>query len=226
MSESDSYRNINDMYFVKSHKNDSESKNDVTAANEVEEEAVVEEQGPEIRLIKGTWSAKEEDLDFNTKCSAQIEAEYIKETKKRGITLDTFVIYNNEEEDLGQTEKVILNDEGRGQADLTLFYGEKYKQGTSENPDDNLCHYIFKVKGDNCINELDSEKLEMPFLPPCVEEKQKKKAEMNANGAHGGCTCTKDCATCEDQKECVRTDPCDFENDCVQRDSCKGNEST
>ena len=211
------WRGINDLYFRRIK--DEPKKKPV----ETEEDSPAKKDEPEIRLIKGTWASSDEELDFNKKCTAKIEAKFLKETKQKRITLDTYVIYKNEEEDLNQSKDVVLNDDGTGEIELTLFYGEKYKQAISENPDDNLCHYIFKAKGKNCSNELESEKLEMPFLPPCVKERQKKKAEMNASGAHGGSACTDDCATCEIQDECLKKTPCDHESECAISASCQEN---
>jgi hypothetical protein len=185
---------------------------------------VKQKEKPEIRLIKGTWISNDEELDFNKECIAKIEAKFLKETQKKKITLDAFVIFKDEEEELGQTKEVTLDNDGIGEATISLFYGEKYKEAIEKDPDDNLCHYIFRVKGENCLEDLESEKLEMPFLPPCVKERQKKKAEMNASGADGGSTCTDDCATCEKREECLQKTPCEYEAECTVSASCQENE--
>ncbi len=212
------WRNINDMYYREVEKEEPEAK-----PVETEEEAPVEKDEPEIRLVKGVWVSDDEELDFNKDCTAKIEATFLKETTKKKVTVDAFVIFKNKEEDLGQKKDVVLKDDGTGEVPISLFYGEKYKQAIEENPDDNLCHYIFKVNGENCSEELESEKLEMPFLPPCVKERQKKKAEMNEGGAGDGAACTDDCATCETQEECLQKTPCEHEAECTVSASCQEN---
>jgi hypothetical protein len=212
------WRNINDMYYRKVEKEEPKTKQ-----VETEEEAPAKKEEPEIQLVKGTWISEDEELDFNKDCTAKIEAKFLKETKKKKVSLNAFVVFKNEEEDLGQTKDVVLKDDGTGEVPFSLFYGEKYKEAIEKDPDDNLCHYIFKAKGENCTEELESEKLEMPFLPPCVRERQKKKAEMNASGADGGTTCTDDCATCEKQEECLQKIPCEYEAECIVSASCQEN---
>ena len=210
------WRDINDMYYRKVEKKEPEAK-----PVEPEEKPPEKKEEPEIQLIKGSWTSAEEDLDFNKDCTAKIEAKFLKETKKRKVTLDAFVIFKNQEESLGQVKDVILGDDGTGEVPISLFYGEKYKEAVEKDPDDNLCHYIFRANGDNCAEELESDKLEMPFLPPCVKERQKKKAAMNAGGSGGGSACTDDCETCDKREECLKKTPCEFEEECTVSASCQ-----
>ncbi len=214
------WRGINEFYFVKGKSEEKEAKAEPV---DIAEEKVVEKEEPQISLVKGTWVATDEELDFNKDCTAKIEAQFTEKPSSKKVTLDAFVVYKNEKEDLGQSKDVVLNDDGFGEVPISLYYGEKYKQAIEKDPDDNLCHYIFKVKGDNCANEIESEKLEMPFLPPCVKERQKKKAAMNASGAQGDSSCTDDCATCEKQEECLKKVPCDHEDECAIAASCQEN---
>ena len=185
--------------------------------------APVQQQEPEIKLLKGTWESKEEELDFNTECIVKIEAKYLKETQKRKITVNAFVLFKGDEENLNQTKDITLNDDGFAETTISLFYGDTYKEAIEKDPDDNLCHYIFKANGENCTEELESEKLEMPFLPPCVKERQKKKAEMNANGSGGGSACTDDCETCDKKEECLKKTPCAYAAECTVSASCQEN---
>lgn len=185
--------------------------------------APVKKEEPEIRLIKGAWISNDEELDFNKECTAKIEAKYLKETKRRKITLDAFVEFQGEEENLNQTKDITLNDNGFAETTISLFYGEKYKEAIEKDPDDSLCYYIFRANGENCTEELESEKLEMPFLPPCVKERQKKKAEMNASGSGDGSACTDDCETCDRKEECLQKTPCEYEAECTVSEKCQEN---
>ena len=183
------------------------------------------EKKPEIRLLKGIWLAGENGFEFNKKCKARIEAKFLKETSAKKITVETFVHYRSCEEDLSQSIDVALNNDGIGEFEPTLFYGQAYKQAQNEDNADPECQYIFKASAKNCLNEIESELLEMPFLPDCLKEQQKKQAEANKSSSEtGSAACSGDCEQCEKKPECFPGgEQCEFYDECKIRDNCTEN---
>ena len=151
------WHGINDLYFVKGK---SEEKKGKPVDTEVET-ASEEEQSPEVKLIEGKWLPGNEGFQFNKKCNAQVKAKFLKETNRKKVTIDTFVEFEGEEEDLGQQVEAFLEDDGIGEAEVTLFYGEKYSNTIRENPGA-ICHYKFKAHHNACKKDIESELLEMP----------------------------------------------------------------
>jgi hypothetical protein len=170
---------------------------------EITRTAPAPKKEPEIKLIKGTWLAGDEGFEFNKKCKARVEASFVREPQSKRVTVETFVRYNGDEEDLSQSVDVTLNNEGIGEFDLTLYYGQKYKQAQTEDNAEPACRYVFKATGKNCSNEIESELLDMPFLPECLKDRQEKKAATSQNAAESGsAACSGDCETCEKKQEC------------------------
>ena len=115
----------------------------------------------EVRLVKGTWLPGDEGFAFNKKCKAQVELEFLKETSRKKLQLKTFVEYDGEDEDLGQVVDAFANDEGIAEAEVMLYYGEKYSNALGEKPDAK-CNYKFTATHPKGTGELESELLEMP----------------------------------------------------------------
>jgi len=182
----------------------------------------VAEKKPEIKLIKGTWSEGADGFEFNKKCKAHVEASFIKDPQSRKITLKTFVRYKGAEEDLNQNVDTILDSKGTGECDITLYYGQKYKSAQDREDPETTCIYVFKAGGKNCTNELESEQLEMPFMPDCLKEREKSKADANKSASEDGMAgCTGDCEHCENQAECFpSSDTCAYSDKCKIKNKC------
>lgn len=215
------WRSINDFYYRRLDDIEQKAK-----PMDVADEPPPKKKEPEVRLLKGVWIAGDEGFDFNKKCKAQVTARLLRETKNKKVTINTFVKFKDDKEDLKQSLDGHLDGEGNAVIEVMLFYGDKYKQAISKNPDDNVCHYIFTATHENCTGELESEQLEMPFLPLCLKEREKNKAQMNKEASENGSTmCSNDCETCEKKAECYKQgETCDYWDECEIRDSCKKEE--
>lgn len=127
----------------------------------------------EVELLKGTWLEGADCFQFNKKCTVRVEGKFLKETKRTRVTINTFVTFrdekNNEDvkEDLGQavdTNLEKVNKEGVeavAEAEVMLFYGEKYNKALRENPE-LTCRYTFTAQSNVGKKILDSEPLTMP----------------------------------------------------------------
>ena len=151
------WRGINDFYFVKGKKEEKQAE----PVDTEEDTATEEEDSPEVKLIEGKWLPGDEGFQFNKKCKAQVKAEFLKETNRKKVTIDTFVEFEGEKEDLGQQVEAFLEDNGIGEAEVTLFYGEKYSEAIRENPGA-TCTYKFIAHHNTCKKDIESELLEMP----------------------------------------------------------------
>ncbi len=154
---SQEFRGINDFYFVKKNTQEKEAQ----PVDTEEESAAQDKESPEVKLIEGKWLPGDEGFQFNKKCIAQIKAEFLKETNRKKVTIDTFVEFDGEEEDLGQQVEAFLDDECVGEAEVTLFYGEKYSDAIRENPGA-TCTYKFIAHHSACEKDVESALLEMP----------------------------------------------------------------
>ncbi len=156
------WRGINDFYFVRKKAEEKEPEpvdiNEESSADEKEE--------PEVKLLEGKWLPSEDGFQFNKKCIAQVKAEFLKETIRKRVIIDTFVEYEGETEDLGQQVEASLDNEGIGEAEITLFYGDKYSEVLRSDPSA-ICHYKFKAHHNACEKDIESEKLEMPQQKMC-----------------------------------------------------------
>ena len=152
------WRNINDMYWRSPQSRESEAQ----PVDVAEDEPVQEEKGDEVKLIEGKWLPGEKGYQFNEKCKIQVKAEFLKDTTSTKVSMSTFVVYNGEEEDLKQqVEANIKKETGIAEAEVTLFYGEKYYEDYSEDPSVK-CEYKFTAHSNVCKNDVESELLEMP----------------------------------------------------------------
>jgi ribosomal protein L21 len=115
----------------------------------------------EVEFIEGKWLPGEDGFQFNKKCKVQVKAKFLKETKRRKVTVSTFVKHKDVTEDLGQQVDVSLNDDGIAEGEAMLFYGDKYSDALQKNPD-LKCYYKFKATHGTAKDELESEELEMP----------------------------------------------------------------
>lgn len=152
------WRDTNDMYWVPPNKQP-ETKSEPVEL--VEEEKKPKEDKHEVKLIEGAWLPGDEGFQFNKKCIAQVKLDFLKETNRKKLQLKTFVEYNGEEEDLGQVVDAFANDEGIAEAEVMLYYGEKYYESLEENPSA-TCKYKFIASHPKGTGELTSELLEMP----------------------------------------------------------------
>ncbi len=151
------WRGINDFYFVKGNTQEQEAQ----PVDTEEDSATEEEESPEVKLIEGKWLPGGKGFQFNKKCIAQVKAEFLKKTSRKKVTIDTFVEFDGEEEDLCQQVEAFLDDDGIGETEVTLFYGEKYSDAIRENPDA-TCAYKFIAHHNTCEKDIESELLEMP----------------------------------------------------------------
>ncbi len=150
------WRSTNDMYWIPG-----ETEQEAEPVEE-EEEEVQEDTGDEIRLVEGTWLPGEEGYQFNKKCKIQVKAEFLKDTNSTKVTMNTFVLYNDEEEDLKQQVEANIDKEtGIAETEVMLFYGEKYYEDYANDPS-LKCDYKFKAHSNVCKKDIDSELLEMP----------------------------------------------------------------
>jgi hypothetical protein len=177
----------------------------------------------EIRLLKGVWLAGENGFEFNEPCNARIEAEFLKETAKRRINVESFVRYKGNEEDLHQSLAVTLDDDGVVEFSPTLYYGTDYHQAQSQEGADPTCQYVFKATADNCVSELESELLTMPFVPDCERKRQEETGRANENASAGAGSCGKaDCERCERKQQChPSAGNCEFKETCKISDVCE-----
>jgi hypothetical protein len=118
----------------------------------------------EVELLEGTWHEGEEGFQFNKKCKVWVKANFLKETTRKKVTIDTYIIYNDEEESLGQQVETPLNDDGIAEAEVMLYYGDKYSKALQQDPNAQ-CQYKFKANHSTAKTELESELLEMPQSP-------------------------------------------------------------
>ncbi len=116
-----------------------------------------------VEFQEGKWLPGEEGFAFNKKCRLQVKGKYLKKTSRKKVTFDTFVLYNNKEENLYQQVEGFLNDECVAEAEAMLFYGDKYYDALESNPDAK-CYYKFKAHNNVCKNDIESELLEMPQI--------------------------------------------------------------
>ncbi len=126
-----------------------------------EEEAPQPAETDEVQLLEGTWHEGEDGFQFNKKCKVRVKAKFLKKTSRKKVTIDTYVEFDGELEDLGQQVEAFLNDDGIAETEVMLFYGDKYSNALQQNPDAK-CRYNFKAKHCAAKKELESEKLEMP----------------------------------------------------------------
>lgn len=133
-----------------------------------------EEESNEIELVKGTWIEGKDGFQFNKKCKTRVDAKFLKDTKRTRITINTFVTFTDDKskaqikENLGQTIDTNLakmNKDGMeaiAEAEVMLFYGEKYAKALEGNPG-LTCKYAFTAKSPVAKKPMEkSEELEMP----------------------------------------------------------------
>ncbi len=135
----------------------SSGNNDTGASSQTQDDT------KEVRLIKGTWLPGDDGFVFNKKCKVQVKLEYLKETSRKKLQLQTFVEFEGEEEDLKQTVDAFANDKGVAEAEIMLYFGEKYAKALEENPGA-TCKYKFIAVHPKGTKELASELLEMPHI--------------------------------------------------------------
>ncbi len=121
-----------------------------------------EDTGPEVKLSNPQFVEGPDGFQFNKKCCIQVNAELLKETSRKKVSFKTFVVFEDEEEDLGQPLEGFINDEGLAKADMMLFYGEKYSQAIYDDPKAK-CFYKFVASHPKGSAEVKSDELEMPY---------------------------------------------------------------
>lgn len=152
------WRAVNDLYFHRPQKTE-QKKKPVTLDDEPYSQPQKDE--PEVRLLDATWLPGPDGYQFNKKCTLQIKAKFLKKTSNKRVVADTFVLFNGEEEDLGQQVEGFLNDDGIAEAEVMLYYGDKYSDALRDDPDA-TCEYKCKLKHTKGANEIESELLDMP----------------------------------------------------------------
>ncbi len=141
---SDNWHNINDFYWH-DESDDNNDQSQESSYFDKEDEDELEQNEPrkeeaEVKLISGKWLPGQEGFQFNKKCIAQVKAKMLKKTLRKRVILDVFVIYDGEEEDLKYKVDLFLEDDGLGEAEVMLFYGEKYYSSLENNPDATCKH--------------------------------------------------------------------------------------
>jgi hypothetical protein len=123
-----------------------------------------EKQEPEVKLVSAVWEVRETGFEFNKKCNLKVSAEFLKETFRKKITCQLFVVFNGQEEDLHHQVDAELGDDGAATVEMTLYYGNDYYNALPDNPEA-LCQYKAKVTHPTATAELESALLDMP---PCM----------------------------------------------------------
>ncbi len=127
-----------------------------------EEQAPVEpKEEPKVRLSNGVFLEGPDGFQFNKKCKIRVKGEFLKKTIRKRVLFDTFVVYDEEEENLYQQVEGFIKDNGYAETEMMLFYGEKYYDAMVNDPSVK-CFYKFKAKHTKGENVVESELLEMP----------------------------------------------------------------
>ncbi|MBD3346349.1 MAG: OmpA family protein [Chitinivibrionales bacterium] len=124
---------------------------------------VAKEDTTEVRLVEGAWRPGPNGYRFNEACKAFVKAEFLKDTARKRVKLKIFVRHEGEDEDLKQFPELFLDDNGEGEVEVTLYYGEKYYDAWCEDPSAK-CHYLFRAEHSKGVKELESPLLEMPHV--------------------------------------------------------------
>ena len=116
---------------------------------------------PEVKLLSASWVAGTEGFQFNKKCKLQVKAEFLTQTIRKRVSISTYVVFNNEEEDLRQTVSAMIDDNGIAEAELTLYYGETFHAALCDDPAV-TCEYKAVASHPKGVKEITSEILPMP----------------------------------------------------------------
>lgn len=119
------------------------------------------EQKETVKLIDATWKPGKNGFKFNEECILEVRGSFITSTSRRKISAKTFVVYNNENEDIQYTGEGFLNDECVAEVKIKLFYGEKF-YNVFKNDSEEKCNYKCIVSHPEAKNDLESPLLEMP----------------------------------------------------------------
>jgi len=149
------WRSVNDLYYSKSPVQTK------TKPEQVEEEQKKKDDGPEVRLSDGKFIAGSEGFLFNKKCKVKVKVDYLKKTSRKKVTFQLFVVHNNEDEDLAHHVEG-YEDKGFAEAEVTLFYGDKYQKALQKDPAAK-CSYKFKASHSKGEKEIESDLLDMPY---------------------------------------------------------------
>ena len=156
------WRNINDLGF--SFGNKAQKEKPKTKVVDLDEETTAPQKDePEVKLSNGVFIEGADGFLFNKKCTIRVDAEILKETPRKRVTFETFVVFDGEEENLGQQVEGYINDEGHAEAEMMLYYGDKYAKTLHEDPTAK-CFYKFKASHTKGANVLDSDVLKMPYV--------------------------------------------------------------
>ena len=117
--------------------------------------------GSEVRFIDGSWVKPAEGFRFNESCTVRVKAEYLVFSMRTRVTFNLFVRYNGQEEDLRNEVAAHLDDNCEAEAQVKLFYGDKYYRDLQRDPSV-TCEYLFRVTHSRGANVFTSEPLAMP----------------------------------------------------------------
>jgi len=154
------WHSINDLYLVKS------PQKGAAKTQDVDDEPKKKAEDPEVRLSDGIFLEGDDGFQFNKKCKVKVKVDYLKKTNRKKVTFKLFVVYNGETEDLAHQAEGYEED-GFAQAEMTLFYGDKYSKALQKDPAAK-CSYTFKASHSKGEKEIESELLDMP-----AEDKKK-----------------------------------------------------
>ena len=156
------WHNINELGF--SFGKTAEKEKSKTKVVDLDDETTTPKKDePEVRLSNGVFIEGADGFQFNKKCTIRVDAELLKETNRKRVTFDTFVVFDGEEEDLGQQVEGYINDEGYAESEMMLYYGDTYAKSLQEDPTAK-CFYKFKASHTKSTGVVESEELEMPYI--------------------------------------------------------------
>jgi hypothetical protein len=153
------WNDINDPGVFKRKTDDRKSSKPVKY--ESDQPAKETKQEPEVKLVSAEWEEGPEGFQFNKKCNLKITTEFLKETFRKKLTCNLFVVYNGAEEDLNHLVDAELEADGTATAQMTLYYGQGYYKAAQENPAA-TCQYKARISHPTAVGDLESELLDMP----------------------------------------------------------------
>lgn len=130
--------------------------------DEVGSDLIKGDQEYDVELKSCKWIPGNGGFQFNKQCKIQIIGKFLKPTSVKKVIIDTFVIYDGDEEDLGQQVEAYLDEDGIAEAEVVLYYGEAYANALTDNPEAK-CSYKFRASNRKCKKDIESDLLDLPI---------------------------------------------------------------
>jgi hypothetical protein len=115
---------------------------------------------PEAVLSDPQWVESPDGFAFNKKCKVSVKVDYLKETMRKRVGFELFVESQGKREDLKVNANGSENN-GRAEAEVTLYYGEAYSELLKTDPSA-ACKFYFKATHATGGKPVESRPLEMP----------------------------------------------------------------